>query len=312
MDNTLWIHSNLELSELIDKKQHEALSDYVNSNQELIFANWAEGQLANLSMTLKYGASILKYFKTSLGSIRDSMLVDLGSLLGTIDSFSHLLYEQGQEQWTSSHINEVVATTKHLSEVVSALEVHGAMTHTELCTYLNMSNPSTLTEAMKKIIQTGVVQSRIAGKYKVYTLTDKGIRYGRSIRKKKKTANQLEDILRAIERINEDSDTEQRKALADRLISIIFPDARVLYKHDDVSIVDKYTHKTYVHGEVAGLLNEIDRTGSRELNIVLDTSSSQSPSAFTNTCNSRTLHQYMSSTANYSRLPKVKEGILSA
>lgn len=56
------------------------------------------------------------------------------------------------------------------------------MTHGELAEKLDLNYPSTLTEIMKKTADLGLVMIKKSGKYKLYSLTDAGIRYAKQIR----------------------------------------------------------------------------------------------------------------------------------
>lgn len=82
---------------------------------------------------------------------------------------------------TSEAYREEVLSIRHLDDIILALEIHGVMSHSEICSYLNLKE-STLSEIMKKVNLTKLIISSRSGKYKLYRLTDAGRRLGKQLR----------------------------------------------------------------------------------------------------------------------------------
>jgi DNA-binding MarR family transcriptional regulator len=102
--------------------------------------------------------------------------------MGSVESFDQLLYERKQDDWISKTYKEEVLSIKHLKDIILALEIHGIMSHSDICEYLSLKE-STLSETMKKVNLTNFISSSKSGKYKLYRLTDSGRRLGKQIRK---------------------------------------------------------------------------------------------------------------------------------
>ena len=158
---------------MLVEQRNDELTAVAEDIQEQLLFDWTGEKRQEVRKELKYDSALLAYierFLKKLDSSRHAAL-RLGALLGTVESLERLQYEQNQTAWAEARFSK--EPVKHLREVVQALETHGTMTHTELSEYLKMNAP-TLTEAMKKIVNTGVVQTSSIGKYKLYSLTDEG------------------------------------------------------------------------------------------------------------------------------------------
>ena len=185
-------------TELLESLQFHQITVYADERQQDIFVDLAEQDEENLRATLRYESALLDEVADFLYTDEARYAVlRLGSLLGTVESFDRVLFEQAQDQWAQARFQKEAYQVKHLPEVVRALETHGSMFHAELSEYLHI-NPPTLTEAMKKVLATGAVQASTVGKYKVYALTDSGLRYGREFRKKSRSGNPLDEALQTV------------------------------------------------------------------------------------------------------------------
>lgn len=189
-----WYLPDLELVKFAEKKINEKVTEYTRENQRRIFLQWTEDAYEDLEKNLEYGSLLLSFFVDSLADNKERALFELGSLKGVVASFEHLLYEKGEELRLIEAKRSVFSTVKHLDEVVFALETHGNMTQSELCSYLQGMNASTLSEAMKKILATGLVTVTAMGKYRIYTLTDTGLKYGKMVRR----SNEMLDLPRVL------------------------------------------------------------------------------------------------------------------
>lgn len=193
-----WYLPDFDLSNCITSDVNEEFADYIEENKRTIYLQWEDDDYENLEKSLGYGSMILRHFANRL-SVDDGqrVLFEIGTLKGTIESFEHLLFEKATEIRIIEGNKQRFSSIKHLNDVVLTLETHGSLTHTELCNYLDM-RASTLTEAMKKILDTNLVLSSPVGKFKVYTLSDTGIKYGRMVRKKNNDEG-IDDVLKLLD-----------------------------------------------------------------------------------------------------------------
>lgn len=193
--------AHIDLRALIQQARHQELIDYAHEAQQEVFLKWLDGTSEEFQQYLRYQSALLDEVPDLLRPDKSSLaFLQLGSLMGTVESFERVHYETQQSQWARDRLQEEGASIKHLSQVVQILEVNGAMTHKELSSSLKM-NPPTLTEAMKKILETGAVQVSSSGKYKIYTLTDAGLRYGRDLRKRRQGGSPLSAVIKSIQEL---------------------------------------------------------------------------------------------------------------
>lgn len=174
-----WYCTELDLSGYAKKELQEAIEHYISENKRRVYLEWEKHEYEKLEKMVKFGSMLLSYH---VGDVIDStdkkLLFELGTLKGITECFEHLLYEKGKQMRVEEKIHIASLSTKYFNQVIDALLMFKRITHTELCGLLNLK-PSTLTEAMKKILETGMVQAVFAGKYKIYSLTDDGVRYAR-------------------------------------------------------------------------------------------------------------------------------------
>lgn len=193
--------AHIDLRTLIQQERYQDLMNYAHEAQQEVFLKWLDGTKEELQQYLRYQSALLDEVSDLLRPNKSSLaFLQLGSLMGTVESFERVHYETQQSQWARDRLQEEGASIKHLSQVVQILEVNGAMTHKELSSALKM-NPPTLTEAMKKILETGAVQVSNSGKYKIYTLTDAGLRYGRDLRKRRQGGSPLSAVTKSIQEL---------------------------------------------------------------------------------------------------------------
>ena len=192
-----WYLPDFDLADFTANSIKENLIDYIEENKRIIYRQWESDDYENLEKTLSYGSMILRHFVSCLAE--DSIqykLFEIGTLKGAIESFEYLLYEKAAELRFLEENKHHYSSIKHLKEVIQTLETHGSMTQTELCDYLRL-RASTLSEAMKKILKTELVLSFPVGKFRLYTLSDTGIKYGRLLRKKKNNSD-IDSVFRLL------------------------------------------------------------------------------------------------------------------
>lgn len=214
----------------LESMQFQELMDYADERQQDIFVEWLEKK-EDFQTTLQYKYALLDEIADYLHTDQPRYAVlRLGSLLGTVESFERILFERREDQWAQVRFQKEAVQVKHLPEVIQALETHGAMFHAELGKYLGM-NPSTLTEAMKKILETGAVQAGLSGKYKIYTLTDAGLRYGRELRKKKRGVDSLDDAFQTIRERLENMNSETEREIVKAMLYDMLDDGMSIEVH---------------------------------------------------------------------------------
>ena len=224
MNNSELLAWDTDIQACLDKKDFSAIAEYIKENNRTILLKWQESDFEGLEKNLSMGSTVLQFFKAGLETMSEQRaLLDIGTLLGTVESFQRLLYERGQANRDIARNTNQERHIKHLPEVISALETHGSMTHSEMGEYLGL-RASTLSEAMKKILNTSFVQALSAGKFKVYSLTDAGIRYGRKLRSEKHEVS-FDDLILflrdEIDRMPDDNTKQQINAQFEALLRTI-------------------------------------------------------------------------------------------
>lgn len=175
------------------------LVEYANENQKQLDNYWLNESVEDIQFYLKYAASKLTYFEKYIeDDPKDFSVFRLGAFLGSIESYGNILYEKKKEQLAVDRVYKEGHTIKYLDDIVRLLENHGGLTHAELCRYLALKT-STLSEAIKKVRETGVINVHSSGKYKIYSLSDVGIRYGKYLRNLKRNKTSNEQLLKLIE-----------------------------------------------------------------------------------------------------------------
>lgn len=173
----------IDLEALFNANEYEHLIEYARTEQADLYENFFSENFIQLQKETRYNAGMLRFLLPELQqSTRDYTLFMLGSLQGAVHLIGEILLEYNQDKWIENQYIKEMQIVTHLPEIISALETHGSMTHREMSDSLGM-NPSTLTEAMKKVIGTGLIHVSSVGKYKLYALTDTGRKVGRLLRK---------------------------------------------------------------------------------------------------------------------------------
>ena len=240
-----WYLPDLELDTIAEKNEDKNVYFYTKENQRRLFLQWDEEAYEELEKNLEYGSLLLRFFADSLEDDKQRALFELGTLKGVVESYEHLLYNKGEELRLQKAKYTFFSTVKHLDEVVFALETHGSMTQTELRKYMRQMNAPTLSEAMKKILNTGLVTATAMGKYKVYTLTDTGLKYGRLARRINERFD-LPGILKLLHTIIEHTPAgKERKELADKIAALFVDgeDVLCMYRENEDFVNVKFEDK---------------------------------------------------------------------
>ena len=208
-----WIAPEIDFEELFQGKQYDKLICLAEENINLIRKLSVGSSADDLLRSVNLGISILSYFERSIQQSKDFLsLFLLGKLKGRLETLNEQHYNLQQDNIAEA--TGQMAYTKYLDQIVSLLEMWGSMTQSELCERLDLQK-STLSEALKKVRETQLVAVHSMGKYKVYSLTDEGIRYGALQRKNKKKSLNVEDTLDALQK--QLSQEESRDAIVQGL-----------------------------------------------------------------------------------------------
>ena len=175
--SSVWENRELDLILAIREKDYNAVEKYVSDNQQQILRKWNNKDNEELKTTLHLGSTILKYFTNRISSdeiARSYFLI--GKLMGTIECMNHCLHEKISENLIKKDVAIYCATIRHFNDVVKAVGDAGIISHSELGKTLSMRE-STLSEAMKSILCTEYVIASKVGRFKLYSLSDYGVKH---------------------------------------------------------------------------------------------------------------------------------------
>ena len=203
MRKVKWISPEEDFETLFKNGEYEKLTRLSEENENLLFELYQKKDSDNLHNSIQFGKFLLKYFKRLFcDEIKSLTILYVGKLMGYIELLNRISFAEEQNQIVRQSAQ--YCGTKHLDDVIFALETRGSMSQSELAEKLEMQ-ASTLSESLKKIRKTGFVQVMPYGKYKMYSLTDEGIRYGALRRKKKKP-----EYLQAIDVLDKYMKTDEK------------------------------------------------------------------------------------------------------
>ena len=249
--------SSCEYLTLFEQKEYSKVIDCVGEQTERLLYEWLDGMHEKLEKDLQCQTMLLDFFRDGLDeNTRERSLFALGGLYRATKIYAALLFESGMDQRLRTQYEKELVGIKHLKEVVQALEIHGSMTHSELCDYLDLK-PSTLTEAMKKILETHTISVLSAGKYRLYSLTDIGIRLGSQFRTKRRMLSPedfLNDLRILLERL---SGSDRKKEILDDIKKILEDEgANAIFRGDSIRYYSKNKEKNgYVDLIITNLLS---------------------------------------------------------
>ena len=248
MKKELWLHTELDLNTALKEELYDSIIEYVEENQRQLLAIAKRNETENLKKSLKLGTAILRYqeklFKTEKSKLS---IYKLGVLSGSLDALNQLIYDSEQKQQTIDDFKESIKCVKHLRKIISLLDLYGSLTHSEISEKLNV-NPPTLTEIMKKILPTTLVNVTSLGKYKLYSLTDQGRQLALHIREIKSESDQLETLFDQLKKYSQQTnDTERIRKYINNLLkelngTAIMPGEKVCFDFRD-------TQKNQTHFE---------------------------------------------------------------
>ena len=198
MRKEIWMHTQTNLSESLEKQEYTTLIQYASDNKEYVINEWYNSDNSSLSQILRYGNSQLNYFEHHLPTAsKEDAIFQLGTLMGVIKSLKDFLHEKQQENLTAQIYQKQVLSVKHLKDIILLLEAHGIMSHSEICKNLDLKE-STLSEIMKKAASTNLIISSKAGKYKLYRLSDNGRYLSRQLRTNTTESTNRDELLKQL------------------------------------------------------------------------------------------------------------------
>lgn len=207
-EETTWIDPELDFEDLYRDGQYEDIVRLSDENINLMISLYQRSETVKLKKSLDFGMIMLSYFERSLQKSPDvNSIFWGGKLKGYLETLDKLQFVSDQNQLAVERAR--LLGTKHLDEIILILEAHGAMSQSELCESLGLQ-PSTLSEVLKKIRKTQLVYVRPYGKYKVYSLTAEGARYGALLRKKLRPQTEMETAIRVVQSYLQNHDTRKR------------------------------------------------------------------------------------------------------
>lgn len=198
MEETKNDTNSVELMNLYGQGKYKELDSSIADITQNLYIQWRSGKdsiqqsLQQLSLDM---SEVYSYIQGTSGRLKS--LFNLGTLAGALESFTRVIRDRNREQMAESKMQEYIISIKHLEKVITVLGMHGIISHRDLSEELGL-NPSTLTEAMKKILDTGAVQVGISGKYKMYSLTDFGVQMDKFIRKKIMGRKSTDEVLKVV------------------------------------------------------------------------------------------------------------------
>lgn len=177
------IRAAFDIGEYFEAQSYDKIIDYANEAQQELIHDWQMNHREKLRQLILCSRNILNFWVDSIAKNNLWLaLVRCGAWIGALEAIERSVYEENMDKWLQKRIAKKISSIKHLPEILHMLEIKGVMTHGELTEKLNLNHPSTLTEIMKKIADLELITIQKSGKYKLYSLTDAGIRYARHIR----------------------------------------------------------------------------------------------------------------------------------
>jgi DNA-binding transcriptional ArsR family regulator len=237
--NTTWMYPELDLEELYYDGHFEKVVQVAAENMDLVMSHHRNANYEVLEKSIRMANVMASYLERSIQDLSDQALIAVGKLMGCIETLEKIQYEN--EQNRAAFEQTRLLGTKHLDRIVQALENYGSLSQSQMCEILDLQ-ASTLSEALKKVRMTNLIQSSPYGKYKMYSLTEEGIRYGKTLRRKnlyassnKPSAMNIEAAIKTLQLYLEEDETHDlcRDRIQESFGVVVGPGSR-LSLHDSV------------------------------------------------------------------------------
>ena len=264
---TKWICPECDFEELLHDSRYEDMTRLSEENADLLFSLSRHHETEELAKSVSYGMVMLSYFERSLQKdTEEGALFWTGKLAGCIETLDRVQFTDDQDKLATERAK--LYGTKHLDEIALALETHGTMSQTELGEVLGL-RASTLSETLKKVRKTQLVQASSYGKYKVYSLTEEGVRYSAALRRKNKQVPEITALAETAVKFLEDPSTREiflellNAKSADSQVAVISLGRRV-------SFLD-LGHQVYTKFEVNRILDVTTNSRMDSLQVLVGT-----------------------------------------
>lgn len=175
-----WYEEQKELGEMFINGMHEEIANYVKENSNHLFSIVSGERIEESQGIFRFGKTLTDEFEEDIVMGKDQLesIYKVGMLSGILKICLRIATEKSHQKSMEQEAEQYFSKISHLNQIVEIIGKNSGLTHTELSQKLDM-NVSTLTECMKKIIETNLIEYRSVGRYKFYSLTDKGRRYRR-------------------------------------------------------------------------------------------------------------------------------------
>lgn len=174
---------NLDLEDMIASSDHSGLTNYVRLYQIKVLDQWTNkthddaDDLERFLRLSEQKISRAKHFMIQQGSW-DQDAFSLGMVMGVTAVFRELLREEKRDQQIIDMCASQTEKTDRILQTLASRNGGQGMRHGELAEAMDMPYNS-LTNTMKRVLQSRAVTATRSGKNTYYTLTKAGRRYCR-------------------------------------------------------------------------------------------------------------------------------------
>lgn len=238
MNRTKRFPSNIDLVQEFTSENYEKIICCADDAQRELIYHWHVKDSLVAEQLILMSRSILNFWTDSIIKNRLwTALIRCGAWIGTLETIEKHIYEKNMDSWSQKRIYKNLLSIKHFDEILRLLEVKGVMTHGEMVEKLHLNNSSTLTEVIKKTRDFDIIDIKKSGKYKLYSLTDAGVRYARQIRSGEDRQHLLKNIIEEYGLNMDEKSLDSRLGSMNQEISVK-PGQRLKVKIDNSKIQD--------------------------------------------------------------------------
>ncbi len=238
MNRTKRFTSNIDLVQEFTSENYEKIICCADDAQRELIYHWHVKDSLVAEQLILMSRSILNFWTDSIIKNRLwTALIRCGAWIGTLETIEKHIYEKNMDSWSQKRIYKNLLSIKHFDEILRLLEVKGVMTHGEMVEKLHLNNSSTLTEIIKKTRDFDIIDIKKSGKYKLYSLTDAGVRYARQIRSGEDRQHLLKNIIEEYGLNTDEKSLDSRLRSMNQEISVK-PGQRLKVKIDNSKIQD--------------------------------------------------------------------------
>ncbi len=238
MNRTKRFPSNIDLVQEFTSENYEKIICCADDAQRELIYHWHVKDSLVAEQLILMSRSILNFWTDSIIKNRLwTALIRCGAWIGTLETIEKHIYEKNMDSWSQKRIYKNLLSIKHFDEILRLLEVKGVMTHGEMVEKLHLNNSSTFTEIIKKTRDFDIIDIKKSGKYKLYSLTDAGVRYARQIRSGEDRQHLLKNIIEEYGLNMDEKSLDSRLRSMNQEISVK-PGQRLKVKIDNSKIQD--------------------------------------------------------------------------